>query len=197
MSLSAVLKLLFLFHVVVHVYGFISSPPPKYPLHYSCRHLSQALDKDRSYSEKPFHFLSLDDLVFYYGDRANWWGDLDAHQTRTLYHQLLPTYYPKYLTDYSIGTLAVKAFQTRKAVKQYARRRSYCHVRFFSTLVDVLHNLWEYRRWSPLGATYEELWQKYKNQLEEQDVEASDHQIASTIVLKSCQTNEWIDFLCS
>lgn len=192
MSLSAVWKLMFLFHVV---YGFISVPTPKHPV-YSSRQLSQALDKDRCYCEKPFHFLSLDDYVFYYGDRTNWWGDLDAHQTRTLYHKLLPIYYPYYLTDYSIETLAVKAFQTRKAVKQYARRRSYFHIRFISMLVDLLHNLWEYRRWG--SATYEELWQKYKIQLQEQhQLEATDDQIASTIVLKSCRTNEWIDFLCS
>lgn len=192
MSLSAVWKFFFLFHVV---YGFISLPP-KYPLH-SCRQLSQVLDKDRCYCEKPFHFLSLDDLVFYYGDRTSWWGDLNAQQTRILYHQLLPIYYPYYLTDYSIQTLAIKAFQTRKAVKQYARRHAYFHVRCLSTLVDIFHNLWEYRRWSPLGATYDELWHKYKTQLQEQHLEASNEQIAFTIVLKSCQTNEWIDFLCS
>lgn len=190
MSLSDVWKLLFLFHVA---YGFISVPL-KHPLP-SCRRLSQALDKDRCYCEKPLHFLSLEDLVFYYGDRTHWWGDLDARQTRTLYHQLLPIYYPHYLTDYSIETLAVKAFQTRKAVKQYARRRSYFHIRIMSMFADILHNLWEHRRWG--SATYEQLWQKYKTQLQEQHLEASDDRVASTIVLKSCRTNPWIDFLCS
>lgn len=190
MSLSAVWKFIFLFHVV---YGF-TSVPHKYPLH-SCRQLSQALDKDRCYCEKPFHFLSLNDLVFFYGDRTNWWGDLDARQTRFLYHQLLPVYYHNYITDYGMQSLAFKAYQTRKAVKQYARRRSYFYVRFLSTVVDILHNLWEYKRWR--SATYEELWLKYKKQLQQENVEASDHQIACTIVSKSCCTNEWIDFLCS
>lgn len=192
MSLSVLWKFFLLFHVV---YGFISVPTNKHPIH-SCRQLSQALDKDRCYCEKPFHFLSLDDLVFYYGDRNSWWGDLNAKQTRTLYHQLLPIYYPYYLTDYSIQTLSIKAFQTRKAVKQYARRHAYFHVRCLSILIDIFHNLWEYRRWG--SATYDELWQKYKYQFQEQNhLEASDDQIASTIVMKSCCTNEWIDFLCS
>lgn len=190
MSFS-VWKFIFLFHVV---YGFISVPN-KHPIHYSCRQLSQALDKDRCYCEKPFHFFSLEDLVFYYGDRTNWWGDLDGRQTRFLYHQLLPVYYHHYINEYSIETLSYRTYQTRKAVKQYARRLSFAHIRFLSAVVDIIHNLWEYKRWG--SATYDELWQKYKKQLQEQHLEASDHQIASTIVSKSCSTNECIDFLFS
>lgn len=180
-------KHIFLLHVV---YGFVSVPNH----HRICRRLSQALDKDRCYCEKPFHFLSMEDLVFYYGDRPHWWGDLNAHQTRTLYHKLLPVYYPSYISQYPIQTLSLMAYKSRKAAKQYARRRSYLPIRWISTLIGTFNNLLEYKRWSPLGATYEELWQKYKIQLHPH---ASDHQIATTIVLKSCHTNEWIDLLLS
>ena len=182
-------KYVFLLHVV---YGFVSVPTHRTTG--PCRKLSQALDKDRCYCEKPFHFPSLNDLVFYYGDRPHWWGDLDARQTRSLYHKLLPVYCPSYTADYSMETLSLMAYQTRKAAKQYARRRSILPVRWFSAALDIAHNLYEYKRWSPLGATYEELWQKYKDQLHPN---ATDHHIAATIVSKSCRTNEWVDLLCS
>lgn len=181
------------------VYGFISGPSRQYHPH--CRSLSQALDKDRCYCEKPFHFLSLDDLIFFYGDRQQWWGDFNAHETRILYHRLLPVYYLFYMGSYDIAALSVKTFQTRKAVKEYARRRSYFPVRFLSTVVDTARNLWHHKRWSPLGATYDELWHKYKRELQELHPELSpqelDDQVATTIVLKSCRTNPWIDYLCS
>jgi len=179
------------------VYGFMSGPGRQYLY----RSLSQTLDKDRRYYEKPFHFLSLDDLIFFYGDRQRWWGDFNAHETRTLYHKLLPVYYLFYMNCYDLKTLSVKTFQTRKAIKEYARRRSHLPVRFFSTVVDTTRNLWHHKRWSPLGATYEELWTKYKQQLQKQHPELSsqelDHQIATIILLKSCRTNPWIDYLCS
>jgi hypothetical protein len=105
------------------------------------------------------------------------------------------------MDQYDVETLALKTFHTRKAVKEYARMRSHLPVRFFSTVVDTTRNLWHHRRWSPLGSTYEELWTKYKRQLQETHPELSpqelDRQTATTIVVKSCRTNPWIDYMCS
>lgn len=192
----SVWKFMFLCPVV---YGFL--PPLRKQSFSSWRSLNVALDKNRCYQETPLHFLSLEDLVFFYGDRQHWWGDFGHRDTRALYHQLLPVYYPSYVPHYDIQTLALKSFETRQCVKQYARRRSHFYVRLFSTVMDTSRNLWHYRRWRPIGATYEELWQKYQKQLEEQhpsllppDVQK---QVAAKIVYKSCCTNAWMDDLCS
>lgn len=184
----SIYKLLFLSRVVF---------PPDYKKTHN-DHLV-VLDKDQFYYEKPLHFLSVPDLVFYYGDRKNWWGDADAHTTRTLYHDLLPIYCPYYTSVYKIDDLAFKAYQTRKAVKQYARRRSYLHVRVFSILLDVVRNLLKYKKWRPVGATYKELWRKYEKQVQKQNPhlqpELLETKVASMIVCKSCHTNQWVDYI--
>jgi len=188
------LKLFFLLNVVMCANGFIQLPLEQKKFR---NQLSQVLDKDRSYCEKPLHFLSVKDLVFYYGDRENWWGDHGARKTRHLYHQLLPIYHSYYIVDYNTETLAIKSYETRNAIKQYVRRRSYLYVRFLSVLIDTMRNMWRYKRWS--GATYEELWKKYEEKILESQPNLSpeelNYRVALTIIHKSCCTNKYIDCL--
>lgn len=178
-------RFIFFFHLA---YGFVHIPN-------GCRDTCIVMDKERYFYEKPMHFLNDHDLVFYYGDRDYWWGDMGAHETRSLYHKLLPTYHLFYRTDYDPTTLALKAFETRRAVKAYVRRRSYFHVRLTSFVFDKIRNLWVYKRWG--DATFEELWRKYEEQVRQQhphlDTEKLHEKTAQTLIHKSCCTNPWFD----
>lgn len=179
-------KLVFLLHLAC---GFVHVP------HKGYRNTPVIMDKDRYCDERPLHFLSVHDLVFYYGDRARWWGDMGAHDTRSLYHKLLPTYHPFYIMEYDLETLAFKTFETRKAIKTYVRRRSYLHVRMMSILFDLVRNLFNRKKWK--GATFEELWEKYQRQVCAQHPCLSLRDIhertALTLIHKSCCTNQWFD----
>jgi hypothetical protein len=101
------------------------------------------------------------------------------------------------MPNHTIEIVAFNSYQTRKAVKKYARRRSQVHVRFFSCFFDVLHNLWKYKRWMPTGPTYDDLWQKYEKQFREEDPEVHPdiltQKTATLIAYKSCRTNQRID----
>lgn len=158
------------------------------------------LDKDRRWIENPLHFLNVQDFVFYYGDRDDWWGDWNAKETRLIYHKLLPIYHPLYFSCCEMETLAFHAFQTRREAKKYARRRSRFYIRWFSICIDGVRSLWRYKRWNSLGINFQQLWNKYKQQIQQQDPsleqEELDNKIYRLILYKSCQTNHWIDSLC-
>lgn len=183
----------FLLHVVSVVNGFVSLP------RFVVRESSLILDKHDSVhvEQRPLHFLTLNELVFYYGDREVWWGDLDTHHTRCLYHQLLPVYHPLYVSKVPPETLALMAYQTRKAVKRYVRRRSRFHVRCLSVMTDLVRHLFKKRKWRPSGLTFYELWDKYETQLRRAHPFLSSdelhRQTAFLIVQKSCHTHPWID----
>lgn len=159
------------------------------------------LDHDRVLVEKPLHFLSVQEFVFYYGDRDSWWGDCNAQETRIMYHKLLPVYHPVYWSCVEMEHLAYHAFHTRREAKKYARRRSRFYIRWLSVGLDGVRGLWRHKRWRPLGATFHELWKKYKQQFQQQypflEQEELDHQVFMHILYKSCQTNPWIDSICS
>lgn len=181
----------FLFHVV---YGFMTLSRPSF------RDSLFILDKHRCcFDERPFHFLSLNELVFYYGDREVWWGDLNTHHTRYLYHQLLPVYHPFYVSKVPPETLALMAYQTRKAVKRYVRHRSRFHVRWMSILTDLIRHLLQKKKWRPSGLTFSELWDKYEKQLRSTHPHLSSEELhrqtALLILQKSCHTNPWIDHM--
>lgn len=146
------------------------------------------LDKNRLYDERPLHFLSFSDLVFYYGDRTNWWGDLDASQTRKLYHELLPYYYPSYLNDNDPISLARKVFDARRSARSYARRRSYFYVRWMSILMDGIRNMVRHKKWKTV---FDDTWNKYEHYVKEDE-----YQIALRILNGSCHTNPWADRFC-
>lgn len=150
------------------------------------RQSAVVLDKERPYDERPLHFLSVSDLVFYYGDRAHWWGDLDAKNTRILYHKLLPLYYPNYLNNHDPVVLARMVFEARRSARSYARRRSYFYVRWMSVLMDGIRNMVRHKKWKTV---FHDTWKKY----EQHD---SDHQIALRVLNRSCHTNPWADQFC-
>lgn len=169
-------------------YGFVQIPK-------GYRNTCLVMDKKHYFYEKPMHFLSDHDFVFYYGDRDCWWGDINACETRSLYHKLLPTYHSFYRMDYDLYTLALKTFETRKAAKAYVRRLSFWHVRMSSIVFDKMRNVLVYNRWK--DTTFEELWDKYEKQVRQQyphlDVEKLHEETALTLIHKSCCTNQWVD----
>lgn len=185
-----------LFVVLPSIYAFYVLPTTT-----SCRACQTIImDYDRVVVEKPLHFLSVQELVFYYGDRAHWWGDWNARETRLMYHKLLPVYHPLYWSCGEMESLAYHAFLSRREAKKYARRRSRFYIRWFSRGMDGFRGLWRHQRWRPMGATFHELWNKYEQQLQQQypflEQEELDHQVFMHILQKSCQTNPRIDSIC-
>lgn len=158
------------------------------------RDLRVVLDKNRFYDEKNIALLSVQDLVFYYGDREGWWGDMGFHKTRSVYHKLLLTGHD--ISEDDLDTLAFQAFQTRQAIKTYVRRRSYLHVRWASMLFDYTRNLFVYKRWKK-KLTFEEIWRKYEDQVREEfpylDPAELQEKTARTLINRSYYTNSWID----
>ena len=145
------------------------------------------LDMDRPYKEKPLHFLSVPELVFYYGDRENWWGDLSAKETRDLYHKLLPYYYPIYLNNNNHVDLAKMVFEARRSARSYARRRSLFYVRWMSVLMDGIRNIVRHRKWKTV---FDDVWKKNKHYWNDDDL------IALRVLNGSCHTNRWADRFC-
>lgn len=119
-----------------------------------------------SYEHVTQHFLSVEDLVFYYGDRPY----LSAKETRALYHALLPTYYPSYLHDHDPDDVARMAVAARTAARAYARQRSYFYVRWASVLFDAARKLFSKKK--------------------------KEHATALDVLAASCRTNSRVDRLC-
>ena len=145
------------------------------------------LDEQRPHHERPLHFLSVSELVFQYGDRENWWGDLNAKETRNLYHRLLPFYYTAYLSDYHVVDLARMVFEARRSARTYARRRSCIHVRWMSMLMDGVRNMVRHRKWK---TKFDDVWNKHEH------VWKDEQQIAMRVLNGSCHTNRWADRFC-
>lgn len=151
---------------------FLLSPFTHHPLRHPL-----VLDIDRHHHEKPLHFLSFDDLVFYYGERSSWLGDTDAYQTRTIYHKLLPSYHTLYTEEYDPETLAYKAFRARQSAKEYARYIAFFYLRWISQSLDGVRNLLSYQKLEP---SFHDIGNKYNCQYD-------------LIAQKSCSTNKWFD----
>lgn len=188
---------MFFFSFFYGVNGFIVFNPNPYR-----RNTVLILDKDRGWvMENPLHFLTVQEFVFHYGDRDDWRGDWNAKETRLIYHKLLPIYHPLYFSCCEMETLAFHAFQTRREAKKYARRRSRFYIRWWSICMDGVRSLWRYKRWSPLGANFHQLWNKYKQQIQQQEPSLEQEElhdkIYQLILYKSCQTNPWIDSICA
>jgi hypothetical protein len=153
------------------------------------------LDRDLGFKETPRLFRSVQDLVFYYGDREDWWGDMGFHQTRVIYHRLLSSTGLD-TPDEDLDTFAFLAYQTRQSIKSYVRRRSYLHVRWASMLFDSVRNLLVYKRWKR-KTTFEELWDKYEQRVRKTnphlDPLGVQEQTARTLIQGSFRTNPWVD----
>lgn len=145
--------------------------------------------------ERPLHFLSVDELVFYYGGCA----DLGFYDARRLYHKLLPYYAEEYIGSCSLKELSWKTFHARKSAKKYVRLRSRWIVKIVAYLFDFLRQ--QQKKHHP--NTYETLYQKYKNELEwnnnnenniDIDIDIGD-EVCRVIITKSSTTNPFVDFL--
>lgn len=134
-------------------------------------------------------------------NRNQLWGDLDPETTRRLYHTLLPR---ALMGLYDMGLmrpheLAPLAYEARNAAKKYARERCIVPGRVFSMAYDGFRSLRDYGRWNSDGLSWEQVWDKYEQQvIDEFDFE--DHeddeltkQICLRILERSCQTNAAVD----
>lgn len=133
-------------------------------------------------------------------NRNKLWGDFDPETTRRLYHTLLPRALMA-LKDLGIMTekeLAPLAYEARNAAKKYARERSMVPGRVFSMCYDGYRSWRSYGKWNPEGMTWEQVWEKYEQQIvdelsDDHDDEELTRQICLRILERSCKTNPTVD----
>lgn len=145
-------------------------------------------------------FTSVAELRAAYGPRERWYGDLNAHEARSLYHSLLPT---DLATDptlpYSLAERAKMAIAARKAARLYARERALLPLSLGSSLLDAVRQLQEHKAFQPHGLTEEQVWQKYLPDGVEDLEELSDYEAEEVywrVLEKACTTNQAVDRLC-
>lgn len=140
-------------------------------------------------------------------NRNKFWGDLDNETTRRLYHTLLPrALIGLYRQGMAPEVLAPLAFEVRRAAKQYARERCQVPGRLSAIVYDGFRHLKTYGSWSSKGLSWEEIWEKYEQQVREEMLEIGEENMLSEgvdlsskisvrILERSCVTNEQIDQL--
>lgn len=145
---------------------------------------------------------SVEQLRDTFGKRQSWWGDLDASETRQLYHLLLPTHL-KERDEIPLYDRAVMAAEARHAARIYARERGGIPVQLSSAIFDGIRHFQKTGKWSSDGMSIEEVFEKYANQLGV-DADASsleDYQnyeeVCRTVLEKSCTTNACVNALAS
>uniref|UniRef100_A0A7S2N5H1 Uncharacterized protein n=1 Tax=Haptolina brevifila TaxID=156173 RepID=A0A7S2N5H1_9EUKA len=143
---------------------------------------------------------SVDALRDLLGHRQSWWGDLDAVETRELYHSLLPSY----LLDedrISLHERARLAVLIRHAARLYARERAQLPLTLACELLDGVRQLWESGRFQPGGLSEEQVWRKYAEEYAEaagllaEDVCTEDPSLCEMILRKASTTNKQVDEL--
>ncbi|KAL7508382.1 hypothetical protein ACHAXN_009173 [Cyclotella atomus] len=113
-------------------------------------------------------YTSLSTLRSTFGSNKNrFWGDFDPATTRKLYHTLIPR---ALLALHDMGLsnpdeLAPLAYQARMAAKKYARERSRLPGRIGSMVYDGWRQWRRYGKWKFDGMTWEQIWDKYENQI--------------------------------
>ena len=113
-------------------------------------------------------YTSLSTLRSTFGSNKNrFWGDFDPVTTRKLYHTLIPrallALHDMGLSD--VDELAPLAYQARVAAKKYARERSRLPGRIGSMVYDGWRQWRRYGKWKFDGMTWEQIWDKYENQV--------------------------------
>jgi len=147
-------------------------------------------------------YTDVDTLRRTFGTNRNkLWGDFDAETTRRLYHVLLPR---AMLELYRIEgqlrpqELAPLAYEARVAAKKYARERCVVPGRLFSMAFDGFRSWKNYGTWNAEGLSWEQIWQKYENEvlsenLLEDDKHALTHKVCLKILEKACASNPLVD----
>ncbi|EOD36881.1 hypothetical protein EMIHUDRAFT_420881 [Emiliania huxleyi CCMP1516] len=144
-------------------------------------------------------FTTVEALRRQHGQRRHWFGDLDARETRRLYHELLPrqlldgeesVYEEHGLPVEERARLAVAA---RRAARLYARERAHLPVALSCEIVDGVRTLMAQGSFQPGGLSEEQIFAKYAAKLGEGggDVE----QVYRMMLLKSCASNAHVDRL--
>jgi len=137
-------------------------------------------------------------------NRNRLWGDLDAPTARKLYQALLPRALLRlYAEGLAPDELAPLAYEARVAAKVYARERCSVPGRVAATAYDGFRHLKKYGKWSSRGMSWEQLWDKYEEQIREEvaeiDPSVPPEDLTSKVCLRilerSCSTNPGIDRL--
>jgi hypothetical protein len=121
-------------------------------------------------------YTSVSTLRSTFGSNKNrFWGDFDPVTTRKLYHILIPR---ALLALHDMGhsdvdELAPLAYQARMACKKYARERSRLPGRIGSMIYDGWRQWRRYGKWKFDGMTWEQIWDKYENQILKETVVAN------------------------
>ncbi|CAM9562195.1 unnamed protein product [Choristocarpus tenellus] len=147
-----------------------------------------------------------------FGARRSFWGDLNAHETRRFYHELLPVALQMEecmvgedfgedsgMTAEALLERARLASMARHAARLYARYRCALPSRLAAQLYDGLRHLKNYGTFRASGMTWDELWAKYEAQVraESPDLEgdALTESVCLRIIKKSCCTSQTFDSL--
>jgi len=130
-----------------------------------------------------------------YGHRQHWFGDLDARETRELYHELLP----RQLLENDAIDLAERArlaVAARRAARLYARERALLPVSLSCELLDGMRTLMKKGTFQPGGLSEKQIWEKYYGAIQGQggDGDVQD-QIYMMVLQKSCTSNAAVDQL--
>jgi hypothetical protein len=161
-------------------------------------------------------YTNLDELRMTFGSNQNKvWGDLDATMARRLYKTLLPKALLELVkleqsrcegdVDHLCHIagpeeLAPLAYEARKAAKLYARERCQLPARVGAQLFDGFRQLQKYGKFQPCGMSYDQIWEKYYEQVVQEKEEAADDEVTAKIcqriIEKSCTTNEGVDKWC-
>lgn len=162
------------------------------------------MDYERRKEEWAAKYSSVDALREMFGDNENKvWGDLDATTSRRLYKTLLPR---ALIQLYKVGVhpedLAPLAYKARVAAKLYARERCAVPPRLLAMGYDGVRQWKRYGKFNPNGMSYDQVWQKYKALIleEEENLEdLTERDVTAKICLKilerSCETNSLVDKL--
>ena len=135
---------------------------------------------------------TVDELRRQLGSRQNWFGDLDARETRTLYHKLLPTDLLLDDSEIPVDERARLAVAARRAARLYARERSLLPVTIGCQLLDGVRVFLDQGRFQSDGLSEEQIFEKYIAKL---GYTAShlDEDFFYHVLEKSCTVNEHVD----
>lgn len=130
--------------------------------------INNSTDYQRRKAAWAAKYTSISSLRSTFGSNKNRiWGDFDPVTTRKLYHTLIPrallALHDMGLSD--VDELAPLAYQARMAAKKYARERSRLPGRIGSMFYDGWRQWRRYGKWKFDGMTWEQIWDKYENQI--------------------------------
>lgn len=126
-----------------------------------------------------------------YGKRNHWWGDLDALNTRMLYHNLIRDFEVETscMSDSELYKISCELITKRLVAKYYSRERARVPVLLFSVIFDMLRDHGD--------CSAETIKKKY---LEEMGLDTNyenvnNRELWEKIILKAQSTNGLVDGL--